>query len=154
MALTTIQTATAVTSTGNIILWPTIASLADGGFAITYTFGPVEVATQVFDAAGQFVGGGNIVKSGLDPVVAGLSGGGYAVAWEQISSGIFTATFDASGNQVSANLDASHTSSSDFSPQIFSLPTGGYALTWLDQTTFDSRDIFFAAYDSSGNEVI
>ncbi|MED5533466.1 MAG: hypothetical protein VX411_05080, partial [Pseudomonadota bacterium] len=88
---------------------PSIATLSDGGFVVTWNDG--EIHGQRFDASGTTVGEPfqvNTWTSGSqsDSTVTGLDNGGFVVSWtsqyqDGSNTGIFSQRFDANGTAIS-----------------------------------------------------
>lgn len=159
---------------------PTITSLADGGFVVTWNytngstpgFGSVILA-QKFDATGVPVGGNfevhhqNISPSELSAnrilqAVTGLAGGGFVVTWEDFDhtlidnsgSSIQAQVFDSVGSAVgNAFLVNSQTAGDQLIPAISPLANGGFVITWTGPSNTgngDPVDIRAQVFDSEG----
>ncbi len=92
---------------------PSITSLTDGGFVVTWydfsgTLGDtsgVSIKAQVFDAAGAMVGGEFLVNTQtgggqISPSTTGLPGGGFVVVWDDYSGTLG----DSSGSGIKAQI--------------------------------------------------
>ena len=90
------------------------AALANGGFAISYVNGFVNIGIQAYNALGEKVGPTFTVPSGtynefVTKEVVAFSDGGYGLLYDQKSTGLLLQRFDASGH---TNGPASRISSS------------------------------------------
>jgi hypothetical protein len=151
---------------------PSVASLADGGFVVTWTSTSSGSAGdgngwgtfgQRYDAAGNAVGGEfqvntNIQSSQYEAVVTGLTGGDFVVTWRDDSgldgsgSGIFAQVYDAGGAPVGGEFRVNETTSnSQTEPAIAALDNGGFTVAWRDSNSAD--DIFAQQYDAAGNRI-
>jgi hypothetical protein len=140
---------TNITNSG-VAFDPHIASLSNGGYAVTYNDG-ADVVWTVFDAQGDPVVGGGVPQGIVElwPAIARVSGG-FALAWEDfLDSDIYTAVFDEQGQPVAAPVAVSADPDSDTFPLVTTLSTGGYAVTWQNGAPGNS-DIYTAAYDALG----
>jgi Ca2+-binding RTX toxin-like protein len=137
---------------------PAVASLADGGFAVTWMQGGVYV--QRYDAAGVAAGaalkldGTNYNDQGSSPVITSLTDGGYVVAWQSTgyySSGIAHAQrFDANGVKVGGDITLPATASGAGQLDIAAQPGGGFVVTWAGA----DNHIHTARYDAAGLPVL
>ncbi len=137
---------------------PSAASLADGGFVITWTSVNSGSAgdgdgwgtfAQRYNAAGNPVGGEfqvntNTQGSQYEAVATGLTGGGFVITWrddsalDSASSGVFAQLYDAAGNSVGSEFRVNETTEgSEFEPTIAALDTGGFVIAWRDSTGSD-----------------
>jgi hypothetical protein len=140
-----------VSSSGQLHYDPSVAGLAGGGFVVTWNHGsgfgvptpnPWDVIGQVFDAAGNKIGGEFLVNA--DPaggerfgVVVALLDGGFLVTWNEFPSsgdnyfgGVTRGQrFDASGQKVGGEfaLDEGF-SSGQFYTAAAALPWGGVVI--------------------------
>ena len=151
---------------------PSAASLADGGFVITWTSVNSGSAgdgdgwgtfAQRYNAAGNPVGGEfqvntNTQGSQYEAVATGLTGGGFVITWrddsalDSASSGVFAQLYDAAGNSVGSEFRVNETTEgSEFEPTIAALDTGGFVIAWRDSTGSD--DVYAQQYDSAGNRI-
>jgi VCBS repeat-containing protein len=148
---------------------PTVAGLSGGGFVLTWTASGADgsqlgVQAQLFDSAGN-------VASGVIPVnttmvgdqdqssVASRPGGGFVVVWrDQSGAGLGPNTaeikgqlFDAGGNKVGGEFQVNPPDSSyQDRPDVASLSSGGFAVTWSDSA---DGDVKAQVYDSAGNKI-
>jgi hypothetical protein len=130
------------------------ATLANGGFVITWTDGGGGgIKAQQFDAAGGKVGGELVVASpaGSLGAIAALSDGGFVVAWSffvspgSLDSEIAAQVFDLTGAPVGGQLHVNtQTVGTQANPKVAGLPNGGFTIAWTDRN---------AASDGSGASV-
>ena len=158
----------------NIIQAPTIISnsglgdslqvttLSDGDYALTFSSAngvSIDATVSVFDAQGQPVGSSAVTQSTFEdlPSITALSGGGFALEWTDFFAGdLYTAVFNAQGLEITPPIDVSatlnHTGNVLF-PVLTALSTGGYAVTWDQDTTAGNVDIFTSVYNAQGQAV-
>jgi Ca2+-binding RTX toxin-like protein len=158
---------------------PTITGLSGGGFVVTWqdqsgTLGDnsgTSIKAQMFDASGARVGGEFLVNTQTasdqnSPTITGLSGGGFVVTWDDWSGTLGDASsysvkaqmFDAAGARVGGEfLVNTQTANSQSSPTITGLSTGGFVVTWSDQsrTLGDTSHISIKAqmFDAAGARI-
>lgn len=105
-----------VSVNGSRAIWPTAASLADGGWVVTWTSceggdaDATAICAQRFDASGAKVGDVFLVNSytegnQLGSFVTGLTDGGWVVSWssygqDQAKKGILSQRYLADGSKV------------------------------------------------------
>lgn len=128
---------------------PTVAALADGGFAVAwYTADTTQdgsdgaIKAQIFSASGGRVGGEFLVNTQAagnqnDPAIVGLADGGFAVTWvtSPLQYGgdlvVSAQIFDGSGNKVSSEFPVpTPTGGSRFLPDIAQLENGNLLIAW------------------------
>ncbi|MCH8617215.1 cadherin domain-containing protein [Sphingomonas sp. SM33] len=151
---------------------PTVTTLADGRFIVAWSsnLDPQDgsgsaIKAQLFSATGEKIGTEFLVNSAtLDtqyqPSVTALSGGGFVISWTT-----FDTAADGSGNAVKAQLyDASGaavggeflvdtlTTSSQASPELTALSTGGFVATWTSSASGDD-DIKAQIFSATGTKV-
>jgi hypothetical protein len=132
---------------------PAVASLASGGFVVSWTdtsgqggdASSTAVKAQLFDASGARAGAEflvNTATSGLQAVsaVTGLASGGFVVSWTDASGAggdasgraVKAQVFDASGARVGGELLVNTATSGDQQkPSLTALPSGVFLLSWL-----------------------
>ena len=149
------------TTTENSQLYPSITSLADGGFVVAWsseldfswgTYG------QRYTSTGEAVGGEFRVNATEQddytaPAIKSLSDGGFVVAWQSaffqdgdgwgISGQRYTSTGAAMGGEFQVNTT---TEGSQYDPSITALPNGGFVATW--RSSFDG--IYGQLFDAGG----
>ena len=133
------------TQTGFDESQPAIASLADGGFVVTWWFGTginqSEVHAQRFSASGVRVGGEISVSTvstdfPRQPDIEGLDDGGFVVVWNDGTNGasltdIKAQRYSASGTPVGGEiLVNSDTAEIQAVPSVTSLAGGGFVIVW------------------------
>ncbi|MBI1244431.1 MAG: hypothetical protein GC202_05450 [Alphaproteobacteria bacterium] len=149
---------------------PSIAALAGGGFAVTWTTGSIPysgVACRLFGAGGAPAGsefpiaqiaGGN----GFSSRVIGLADGSYYITWAAASSplasqDVFGRHFGADGTPLSDQLKLNTDTNPllrQQEPEITQLRDGGFVVSWQDEA-IESHDWGIACrrFDASGNPV-
>jgi len=125
-----------------------IASLAGGGYAITWTDqirkgdinGNDTIKAQAFGANGARIGGEITVSTSIsghpiEPTITGLSNGGFLVSWtlEGRGAGVFAQLFDANGASVGSEFRVdTEPSFYKRAPSATALADGGFLITWTD----------------------
>lgn len=141
------------TATSSIQQNSNVITLASGGFIVSWADGSgaggdssgTGIKAQLFDSAGAKVGGEFLVNTTtqlnqLLPNIAPLSSGGFVIAWSDGSNlaadpanGINAQLFDANGARVGAEFRVNTTTTfAQVQPTITSLPSGGFAVAWVD----------------------
>jgi Ca2+-binding RTX toxin-like protein len=152
---------------------PAIASLASGGFVVTWTdaggsadsagradSSGTGIKGRLFDSAGRAVGGEFLANSMAEgdqsgSAVTGLAGGGFVVAWIHPGAGgreTRAQLFDASGAKTGAEIVLP---GGGLGPAVTALPDGGFILA-LQSDGGAGRDpvaITAQQFDSAGNRV-
>jgi hypothetical protein len=141
---------------------PTVATLADGSFALGWRSGAA-VHVQQAAADGTPLGAQQVygaLGSAYSPALAALKDGGYAVAWGEINDGNVyaalgkapAAVFVASGDGYAASI----TTAAPL-PHVTALAGGGFVVAWdsyaNDRFGFANSDIFFQRFDATGHAV-
>ena len=153
------------TTTNNGQYEPDVASLADGGFVITWSSqevagGITNVYAQKYNSGGVAVGVETLVNTytSLDQSqssVTGFDGGGYVVTWtsngqDGNQGGIYLQRYDANGVALGAEtLVNSTTTSSEFQPAVAAFSDGSFVVTWTDSSSQSSK-VFMQRFDASG----
>ena len=156
------------TTTSGFQNTPSVASLSDGGYVVTWTsnFGDADnfdVYARRFDATGTAVAADMRVNSTLadgqiNSVVTGLAGGGYIVTWvsylqDGVGYGIFSRRFDGTDTPVSGEVQVNTIiAGHQMSPAVSSLADGGYVVTWVSGDG-NSDGIFARRYDAQGDAI-
>ena len=155
------------TYTASHQLNPSVTSLSDGGFVVTWTSYGQDgsgsgVYGQRYTASGQASGNEfkiNTYTSNTqsNPSVTSLSDGGFVVTWisyEQDGSGYgiygqrYTSSGQVSGNEFQINT---YTTDRQNEPSVTSLSDGGFVVTWTSQEQDGSPSgIYGQRYTSSG----
>ncbi len=143
--------------------FPTVASLANGGFVVTWTEAGIQsdykIKAEVFGATGAVVKppfvvnpltftqqGGNNLPGNHNPTITGLSGGGFAVTWQDYAgtggdasgAGILAQVYSAAGVPAGgAVLVNTQTTGDQTQPAVTSLAGGGFVVTWMDGNVTD-----------------
>jgi Ca2+-binding RTX toxin-like protein len=167
------------TSTANAQKTPAIASLASGGFIVTWADSSLQggdssvssVKAQLYDSSGARVGGEFLVNTNTanaqdTPVVASLTGGGFVISWHDSSliggdnskDAVKAQIYDGSGNKVGSEfLVNTQTVSNQQQETITGLDNGGFVIAWADASNRggdpDNYGIKMQIYDASGNKV-
>ena len=93
----------------------------------------------------------------FDQSVAALGSGGFAIAWSAEAGdgngyGIAVQRFDANGNRVGGQTQVNTTvTRNQLEPSIAALPSGGFVVTWADESNAASSDVRGRIFDSGGN---
>ena len=165
-------------------LLPRVIKLASGGFLLVWvdlsqvnSEAWYDVRAQIFDAAGNKVGGEILVNADTlnfqsNPDAVGLPNGNFVIAWESRPGNDFGAApdikvqiFDAAGARVGGEFLANtDTAGHQYSPKIAAMQNGGFAIIWgepglLAGQLFDSAgaavggEFTFGASSSGGYEL-
>ncbi len=148
---------------------PSIASLTDGGFVVTWeteNWIGFDVWAQRYDADGAMVGREFQVNTFTSeghgqrwPSITGLADGGFVVTWESMKQdgaglGIFAQRYEADGAKVGDEFQVNTTTfGGQDSPSITSLTDGGFVITWSGYIQSGSTGIFAQQYDADGAKV-
>ena len=153
---------------------PSVASLSDGGFVVTWeSYGQDGsmggVFGQKYTANGVAVGdefqiNTETVQSQSSPSVAGTSDGGFVVTWgswgqDESQSGIFGQRYDAAGIAVGDEFQVNSTGAGSQTyasvaadTAASSLSDGGFVVTWTSRQSGDN-DIYGQKFDAEGTAV-
>ena len=148
-------------------LAPQIATLADGGYIVSWSINSGGIYVQRFDDTGVAVG--NTVplavsgsSGNASPQVTVLDNGSYVVTWQGYTTGdyhIYVQQFDATGNGTTpVVLDATTGTSNSYEnlPQITALANGGYVVTWSGYNYSGSNynnSTYVQQFDATGSRV-
>ncbi|QNP31590.1 cadherin domain-containing protein [Leclercia adecarboxylata] len=148
-------------------LAPQIATLADGGYIVSWSINSGGIYVQRFDDTGVAVG--NTVplavsgsSGNASPQVSVLDNGSYVVTWQGYTTGdyhIYVQQFDATGNGTTpVMLDATTGTSNSYEnlPQITALANGGYVVTWSGYNYSGSNynnSTYVQQFDATGSRV-
>jgi len=137
---------------------PTVATLADGSFALGWRSGGA-VHVQQAAADGSAIGPVHDVGalgSAYSPDIVALKEGGYVLAWGEINDGNVYASinggtaFVASGDGYAASI----TTAAPL-PHVTALAGGGFVVAWdsymNDPHGFSISDIYFQRFDGAGH---
>lgn len=126
---------------------PSLAPLANGGFAVLWTSQDPDanVVGQVFNAAGQaqgsrFTANSTISGSQYDVDVAPLANGGFIATWtenaKQPGGGIRAQIFDIAGVKIGAEINVSSLSPNAQSlPHVTATRDNGFVINWMDSSS-------------------
>ncbi len=114
--------------------FPAVATLANGGFIVTWFSDNAGIYTRVYGADGSAVSGEmrvNTASAGPQsmPSTAGLADGGYLVAWDG-TDGIHAQRFDSHGAALSADARIDTGGGAIAKPVVAALVDGGYVVAW------------------------
>ncbi|MFM2280789.1 MAG: hypothetical protein RLZZ444_3020, partial [Pseudomonadota bacterium] len=150
-----------------------IATLANGGFVVSWTSGPINpnigqdgsyngIFHRVFNADGSAVTDETQVNIGTDvnqdySSVTALAGGGYVITWEDSGSydgenrGIFQQFYNANGVAQSETDILVNTSitGNQYRPDVAALENGGWVVVWQSGHGGDS-EIYQKVYAADG----
>lgn len=154
-----------------------IAKLAGGGFVVAWTDMSWRadgtgggVKAQIYDAAGNPVGGEFLVNTETNSTqsgasVVGLPGGGFAVAWTDISGfggdgyppAVKLQIYDAAGARVGGEVLVTTTTFASQHLVSMAATANGLVLTWTDTSATGGDTSGMAAraqlFDFSGNKI-
>jgi hypothetical protein len=147
------------THTANNQRHPSIVSLSDGGFVVTWSSENQDgdgygVYGQVFDSAGSKVGSEFSINTHTAddqeyPSVAALSGGGFVVTWESYGQdgnleGVYGRIFDSAESAVGGEFQVNtYIVNSQESPSVAGLSSGDFVVTWTsNRQDGNSRGVF------------
>jgi predicted RNA-binding protein with TRAM domain len=158
------------TTTAGRQLFPSVASLTDGGFVVTwFSFGQDDegysrdICGQRYDAAGARVGSEFQVNT-MTAVhqgnsVAGLSNGGFVVTWDTFDVGpvwrAYGQLYGADGGKVGAEFQiAAPSGRLPAAVSVASLSNGGFVTTWeSDRPGSRYSSIYGQRYSAAGAKV-
>jgi Ca2+-binding RTX toxin-like protein len=139
-----------VSTTNNGILGdPSVATLASGGFVVTWTLPtdegddpgaafPSQIRGQIFAASGSPVGGefrANSTTVGAQNLshVEALPGGGFVVTWHDFTlQAVEGQIFDAAGGKIGGEFTAVANLPDPVSSQLTVLASGNFLVTWSE----------------------
>jgi flagellin-like hook-associated protein FlgL len=127
---------------------PSIASLTDGGYVVTWSSGGQDgdgshgIYGQRYDATGAAVGAefqvnGTIPGDQMDSSIVGLSTGGFVVSWRAMQPGsdaadIYGRAFDSQGQALGSEFRLNTLVEEDqYTPRLFAGADGGFTATWV-----------------------
>ncbi|MDA8741004.1 Ig-like domain-containing protein, partial [Rhodobacteraceae bacterium] len=135
--------------------YPSVTSLSDGGFVISwlsYHEANAGIYGQRYDSSGSKIGNefkasSNTVPHGT-PSLTNLNDGGFVITWgTYLNYGIYGQRYDSFGTKVG---DEFQVDSSGYELSVASLDDGGFIVTWQGG---DEEGIYGQRYDSSGTKV-
>jgi Ca2+-binding RTX toxin-like protein len=140
---------------------PSLAKLADGGFAAVWQQDYSGLYAQRYDASGNATG----VETQIYPYffngpsqvkAAGLSGGGYVVVWRWQEDGdngteVYARRYDNDGTALDVRFRVNTSSAFDQgAPSITALAGGGFVIAWQSQQNGSNSDIYARRYAADG----
>jgi len=153
---------------GQVYLDP-IASLKDGGYVVTYLklsddadLG-FDVFAQRYDALGNTTNDAFLVNSyqqadQVNSDITGLEDGGFLITWQSYEQdgsdyGIYAQRYDVDGSRIGGEVRVNdYTDSAQEKPEITSLDSGGYVITWMSEGQDGSEaGVYVRVYDADGN---
>jgi serralysin len=169
------------TQTADYQVNPTITGLFDGSFVITWMdrAGPLGVGgsrdylvkAQIFNASGAKIGSEFLVNTQTggeqrQPTITGLATGGFVVTWsdgsgtlgDKFPTSIKAQLFGPGGAKVGTEfLVNTQTASIQDSPTITGLESGGFVVTWRDDSgslgDSDGTSIKAQVFSADGTEI-
>ena len=158
------------TATTNDQNRPSISSLQDGGFLVTWASDGQDgshegIYGQRYNASGEKVSSEfniNTYSNGAQyvPTVTSLEDGGFAIAWQSEGQdgsayGIYGQRFDSNSQPVGEEFRINtEVSQHQVNPAIAQLSNGGFVVTWQSFYQDGSHyDIYGQRFDSTGNVV-
>ncbi|AOF92477.1 hypothetical protein [Sinorhizobium sp. RAC02] len=152
---------------------PSVASLSDGRFAVTWISYTLEnaIVVQLFDDQGNKVGSEVTINSSLyaqdPPKITALENGRYVVTWawggqDDPNSapgqhiGIYAQILDSDGTKIGPVSVVNTTVVGDqFDPQVVGLAGGGYVVVWTDylNTSSASFEINAQVFSADGIKI-
>jgi hypothetical protein len=163
------------TYTTDYQFYQSIATLADGGFVVTWlSAGGIYVAQdgsysgvygQVYDGDGSPVGGEFRINtytpgSQSSQSITGLASSGFVVTWASYDqdgsgSGVYGQVYSGDGTTVGSEFRVNtYTTGSQTHPSVTSLAVGGFVVTWVSQGQDGSKSgIYGQIYGGNGSPV-
>ncbi|MBB6523477.1 Ig-like domain-containing protein [Pseudoteredinibacter isoporae] len=158
------------TALNSVIIDP-IASLADGGYIVTYlklsetAEDGFDVFAQRYDAQGNPHSESFKVNSftegdQVNSDVIGLADGGYVITWQSRDqdgdlNGIYAQRYDENNQAVGPETQINvYTDSNQQSPSISDLPNGGYVISWMSHGQDGSGEgVYMRVFDAAGEAI-
>lgn len=158
-------------SVAGTALFPSIASLANGGFVVVWYVDlgdPLDnigaIKGQVYDVDGHPVGQEFLVNTYTNgyqnhPTVTGLADGGFVVSWEggfSTGPGLGAQRFDGSGNAIGSEFVVSPSfANRESTASLTTLADGSFVVTWTSRSedpfhSNDAPEIRGQIYDTNG----
>ena len=153
------------TETTSLQYAPSISSLADGGFIISWVSNAQDgsstgIYAQRYDAEGdpfgvEFVINATTAGGQYAPSITGLADGGFVVTWTSTDGngeGVYSRVYDAAGNTSGADVRVNvATASNQSSASVAALEDGGYIVTWSSNLQDgDDTGIYARLYTADG----
>lgn len=129
------------------------ARFVSGGFVSVFRLSNDAIKAQLYDAAGQPVGGLiEVSASGMQPDVAVLTSGGWAVVWNTVSGDqVRSAVFDANGARVAPDTAVSAQASAPFesvgNPHVSTGANDSFTVNWNLSTPVGSASLNLRVVD-------
>ena len=141
------------THSGSDQSWPSITTLTNGNFVITWRDSSGhnggsswDIRAQIYNGAGNTIGDEFLVNSYVSntqnlPSISALDDGGFVIAWEDHSGhnggssyDVYAKQFDANGATVidDFRVNDSFISDNQYQVAVSGLTGGGYVITWRD----------------------
>ncbi|GEO18204.1 putative Ig domain-containing protein [Microvirga aerophila] len=148
------------TTTASNQYFPSVTSLSDGGFVVTWMSGGIY--GQRYTAAGAAIGAEfqvNTTTAGgqFDASVTSLPDGGFVVTWMSQSQdgqggGIYGQRYAAAGAAVGAEFQVNTTTAGNqTAASVVSMPDGSFVVTWMsDFQDGSGYDIYGQRYTAAG----
>ncbi len=151
--------------------YSSVASLADGGYVVTYTSQAIDgdswgIAMRRFDSDGLATGNSLVVNSvmagsQLYPRIAALEDGGWIVVWRGADddsdgdgSSIHLVRYSSEGIAGSEVQVNTVTAGTQTDPCVTGLTNGGWVVAWGDYgNDGGGYGVYFQVYDADGNKV-
>jgi hypothetical protein len=163
-------------TTDNNQLYPAVAGLADGAYAVVWTDSNgtdrEDVLLRVFNADGspateevqvnQITAGTQVNEDWVAETITTLEDGRFVVTWTDRSgadgsgSGVFARIFDADGSPATNEFQVNSTASgSQQYGSVGALADGGFVVTWSDLSNADGSGwgVVAQRYDADGDAV-
>ena len=157
-------------TTASTQAYPSITSLTDGGFVVTWTDYSGQdgsdkgIFGQRYDASGNTVASEfqiNTQTSGDQSWsdIESLSNGGFVVTWTGLDAsgnGVYAQRYSASGEKEGSEFLANtYQSGNEMHSEVTSLADGGYVITWYSDTHTDDTNygVHGQRFDASGTAV-
>ena len=154
------------TYTTNDQMYPAIAGLINGGFAVTWSGDGQDgsgygIYGQRYDASGvaqgaEFQVNTYTTNDQYNSAIAGLTNGGFVVTWQSDQDGsgygVYGQRYDASGVAQGGEFRVNtYTTSFQYVPAIAALTDGGFVVTWRSDAQDGSYyGVYAQRYDGSG----
>ena len=152
---------------------PSITSLSDGGYLITWESyyqngdGGADIYAQRYGSDNTPVGVEFRVNTNTEywqdsPVVASLADGGFVVAWRSedyqdmaLGADIYAQRFGSDGNSVGGEFRVNtYTLDDQRWPSITSLVGGGFVIAWVSQNqSGENYGVYAQRYEAGGNPI-
>lgn len=157
------------TGTSNTGSLPSVASLAGGGFVVTWIAwqqvgdsSALGIFARQFDADGNSIADDFCVNSftansQTHAAVTGLADGGYVVTWmsegqDGSGYGIFAQRYAADGTATGEEFPVNTTVTGEQQiPEVTTVADGGFIISWCGKGTGDNNGVFAQRYAADGS---